>query len=115
MNNLDDLIIKISKNMLNPYILLNNLNKDSLRDFIFNEYCALSWPLYNIEKAQCSDDIDWYQMSFEKLKKNVVDSYIEGTLDSNLTEYKDKIDNELNYWRKKLQEYYQKERKKDIE
>ena len=28
MNNLDDLIIKISKNMLNPDILLNNLNKD---------------------------------------------------------------------------------------
>lgn len=93
---------------------INNLNKDSLCDFIFNEYCALSWPLYNIEKAQCSDDIDWYQMSFEELKKNVVDSYIEGTLDSNLTEYKDEIDNELNYWRKKLQEYYQKERKKTL-
>ena len=67
---------------------LTRLNKiafvtpENLYDFMINDYCGLSWPLYKIYKARydCDSFDDWLSESFENLKACFCASYIDETL-----------------------------------
>lgn len=84
--------------------------KKDLYDYVINDYCSLSWPIYKIYEAQgeCSSfDPMWLGESFESLKKDFSNDYIKGNLDSvTCMTYKGKLISEINNQLAMLSEFY---------
>ena len=78
-------------------------------DFVIDDYCSLSWPLFNIFKAQgeCQSSSQWFDEPYESLKREFCSNYIDGNLDTDLCkEYNERFNTMLNDVLALLREFY---------